>query len=144
VSFLPETYWFDAEVGPVASAEPAAYAETVTDSIDDPFPASDPPANTAQTGDRPASATTNADVINNSTLCRFELTVGDNTGFLAYEQSPESLTLVHTEVPVPLSGQHVGEALVKRALDYARQEHLRIVVVCPFVRAYLRRHPPIP
>jgi len=124
----------------VALAEASAYAETVIDSIDDPFSASDPPASTVQTGDRPTPAT-HANVINNPTLGRFELTVGDHTAFLAYEQSPESLTLVHTEVPVPLRGHHLGEALVKSALDHAKQEHLRIVAVCPFVRAYLRRHP---
>jgi hypothetical protein len=31
--------------------------------------------------------------------------------------------------------------LVKAAIDSARAEGLRIIAVCPFVRAYLRRHP---
>jgi hypothetical protein len=52
------------------------------------------------------------------------------------------MVLVHTEVPPSLRGHHVGERLVKAGLDAARTERLRVVAVCPFVRAYLRRHSP--
>jgi predicted GNAT family acetyltransferase len=49
--------------------------------------------------------------------------------------------LVHTEVPPALRGRHLGDTLVKAAFDHARAERLRVVAVCPFVRAYLRKHP---
>jgi predicted GNAT family acetyltransferase len=80
-------------------------------------------------------------VTNNTGRSRFELTRDGETAFLAYEQSPDALTLVHTDVPVAMRGHHAGETLVKAALEYARQQHLRVVAVCPFVRAYLRKHP---
>jgi predicted GNAT family acetyltransferase len=72
---------------------------------------------------------------------QFEITVEGETAFLAYERSADSLVLIHTEVPVALRGHHLGEDLVKAALAAGAAEHLRIVVVCPFVKAYLRKHP---
>jgi predicted GNAT family acetyltransferase len=48
---------------------------------------------------------------------------------------------VHTEVPEELRGRRVGDTLVKAALEAGRAAGLRIVAVCPFVRAYLRKHP---
>ncbi len=80
-------------------------------------------------------------VINNTSLHRFELTRGTEIAFLLYDQSPDGLTFLHTEVPVSMRGQHVGETLVKAGLEHARQQHLRVVAVCPFVRAYLQSHP---
>jgi predicted GNAT family acetyltransferase len=82
-----------------------------------------------------------APVVDNPTLKRFELTVNGETAFLVYDRAPGVLTFIHTEVPLDLRGHHVGETLVKAALDAARSEGLRIVAVCPFVRDYLRKHP---
>jgi Predicted acetyltransferase len=63
------------------------------------------------------------------------------TAVLVYERRPTSLVLVHTEVPPALRGRHFGDALAKAALDAADAEGLSVVVVCPFVNAYLRKHP---
>jgi uncharacterized protein len=52
------------------------------------------------------------------------------------------LRLIHTEVPEGLRGRHVGETLVEAALHAGRSEGLSIVAICPFVRAYMRKHPP--
>jgi predicted GNAT family acetyltransferase len=72
---------------------------------------------------------------------RFELTVDGQTAFLKYERANGALTLIHTEVPESLRGHHLGDALVKAALAAGRAEGLRIVALCPFVRAYMRKHP---
>jgi len=113
------------------------------ETIEETFPASDPPANTVETGVRPAiDPATPGPVSDNAVRKRFELTIGGRTAFLAYERTNDSLTLVHTEVPDELRGRHVGDTLVEAALQAGRAAGLRIVAVCPFVRAYLRRHPP--
>ena len=112
------------------------------EALDESFPASDPPANTVETGVRPRPGPTPA-VTNNTDRSQFEITIGNDTAFLSYERSAGSLVLVHTEVPASLRGQHIGDALVKAALDYGHQEHLRLVAMCPFVKAYLRKHPSI-
>jgi uncharacterized protein len=120
--------------------------DKLDEGLDETFPASDAPGNTVETGigaGEPARSATHQ-VSDNSTLKRFELIVGGQTAFLAYERSNDTLTLVHTEVPQQLRGQHIGDTLVEAALDVARSHGLRVVVVCPFARAYLRKHPPSP
>jgi predicted GNAT family acetyltransferase len=115
------------------------------EALEETFPASDPPANTVETGiliGGPVPSA-RAAVVDNRGLHRFELTVDTQTAFLVYERTPEALTLVHTEVPDALRGRHVGDDLAAAALDAGRAAHLRIVAICPFVRAYLRRHPPL-
>ena len=49
--------------------------------------------------------------------------------------------LVHTEVDPAFAGQGLGERLVAGALEDLRARGLKLVPLCPFVRAYLRRHP---
>jgi predicted GNAT family acetyltransferase len=36
-------------------------------------------------------------------------------------------------------GHHLGDTLAQAAIDAARAEGLRVVAVCPFVKAYLRK-----
>jgi predicted GNAT family acetyltransferase len=110
------------------------------EALDETFPASDPPANTVETAVRPSPAPNAAAVIDNRGLTRFELHVGPHVAFLLYERSAKSLTLVHTEVPSELRGQHVGDALAQAALDTARRDGLAVVAICPFVRKYMRAH----
>jgi len=80
-------------------------------------------------------------VADNVAASRLELTIDDQTAFLAYERTPRSFVIVHTEVPPALRGRHLGDVLVKAALARAHAEGLPVVAVCPFARAYLRRHP---
>jgi uncharacterized protein len=120
--------------------------EKLDESLDETFPASDAPANTVETGIRTGESipSSQLDVADNRAFSRFELIVDGHTAFLAYERTSDSLTLIHTEVPPELRGRRLGEALVEAALSVARGEGLRVSVVCPFARAYLRRHPPSP
>ena len=82
------------------------------------------------------------DVSDNRERKRFELTVDGGTAYLQYERTHDALTLVHTEVPPELRGRHLASRLVEAALADARSNGLRIVALCPFVRAYLRSHRP--
>ena len=82
-----------------------------------------------------------ASVVDNVTKNRFELSVNGETAYLLYERTNDALTLIHTEVPLALRGRHLGEALVEAALESARAAGLRVIAVCPFVKAYLRKHP---
>jgi predicted GNAT family acetyltransferase len=114
------------------------------EALEETFPASDPPANTVETGIRTGDLrpARDAPVTDNRTGRRFELTVNGETAFLVYERTADALTLIHTEVPPALRGRHLGEALVEAALNAARSAGLRVIAVCPFARAYMRKHPP--
>ena len=114
------------------------------EALEQTFPASDPAANTVETGIRTGEVPlppVAPPVTDNRALKRFELAVNGETAFLIYERTHDALTLVHTDVPPSLRGQHVGERLVAGALEAARSAGLRIVAVCPFAKAYLRKHP---
>jgi predicted GNAT family acetyltransferase len=117
--------------------------DKLDETIEETFPASDAPGNTSVIARLPARELL-SQISDNRARNRFELASDGHTAFLAYERTTDSLTLLHTEVPVELRGRHLGEALVEGALEIGRREGLRIAVVCPFARAYLRRHPPSP
>lgn len=73
---------------------------------------------------------------------RFEIHLSDTeTALLAYIPRGRQLDLVHTEVPPPWERRGIAELLVRAALDYAREQELTIIPSCPYVQAFLRRHP---
>ena len=85
--------------------------------LDETFPASDAPANTVETGVRVGEvpSSSGAVISNNAERSRLELTIDGRTAFLDYRQTPETFTILHTEVPVELRGRHHGEQLVEAA-----------------------------
>lgn len=80
-------------------------------------------------------------VADNAAENRYELVVDERTAFIDYLEQPGVRVLTHTEVPESLSGQGIGSALVLGSLELARDRGLRIVPLCSFVAAYIRRHP---
>ena len=119
----------------------SARERELDETLEGSFPASDAAANTVVTGAHVAPAPLLPVVTDNRAASQFELVVDGQTAVLTYERTPTSLVLVHTEVPPSLRGRHLGDALAKTAIDVAHAERLQLVVVCPFVRAYLRKHP---
>lgn len=103
------------------------------------FPASDPPANTVETGIRVGDAL--PVVADNREASRFEIVIDGKTAVLIYERRPGAIVLRHTEVPVELRGKQLGERLAETALRSGRAEGLSLIIECPFVREYVRRHP---
>jgi predicted GNAT family acetyltransferase len=61
--------------------------------------------------------------------------------FSEYELEPGRIVFTHTVVRPEFEGQGVGSRLAKHVILDARARDLRITPVCPFIRAYLRRHP---
>ena len=116
--------------------------DKLDETIEETFPASDAPANTVVTGVGLAAAHVGDDrVTDNRVAHRFEFVTGGEVAVLIYERRGDALVFVHTEVPPALRGRGLGKALVKAGLEAARREGLRIVPVCPFVKAFLRKHP---
>jgi predicted GNAT family acetyltransferase len=66
---------------------------------------------------------------------------GEFAGVLEYVVKHGRLALVHTEVLPAFEGRGIGSALVRFALDDARQRGLRVIAICPYVQDYLTRHP---
>jgi predicted GNAT family acetyltransferase len=81
------------------------------------------------------------DVRNNPEKQRYELSVDGHLAATYYRITDGVITFVHTEVPDALAGRGVGGKLVKGALDQVRAAGLKVVPQCPFVRAYIEKHP---
>jgi uncharacterized protein len=80
-------------------------------------------------------------VVHNAAASRFETHVGGQLAVCAYQRAGDLLHLTHTEVPWSAQGQGVAAALVRRTLDWARAEGLRVRPACSYVSSYMRRHP---
>jgi uncharacterized protein len=73
---------------------------------------------------------------------RFEFEEKGETAYLEFElDSSGWMTLWHTEVPEGLRGRGIAAMLAKTALEYARDNRLKIDVVCPSVANYLSKNP---
>ncbi len=73
---------------------------------------------------------------------RYEARSGDAlAGFAVYLRSHELIAFLHTEVDDAYEGRGVGSALARTALDDARAQGLRVLAVCPFIDAWITRHP---
>ncbi|HEX4604586.1 MAG TPA: GNAT family N-acetyltransferase [Candidatus Angelobacter sp.] len=80
-------------------------------------------------------------VTHNEAKGQFEIMLGQEKAILQYHRTQQHITLVHTEVPEASRGRGLGEQLVRAALDFAHFNQLTVVPVCPFVKAYLQKHP---
>jgi uncharacterized protein len=78
---------------------------------------------------------------NNEAAQRWEAHVGQQRAILAYQYSGETIIFTHTEVPPLFEGQGIAGRLVQVALDDTRDRHRTVIPLCPFVAAYIRRHP---
>jgi len=80
-------------------------------------------------------------VINNLENQQFQAKVHEELAYLEYRWLKEDLALMHTYVPESLEGKGLASALAKFALEYAMEKKLQVIVYCPFVATYLKRHP---
>lgn len=73
---------------------------------------------------------------------RFEASIeGGLAGFARYVRLPDRVVFTHTEVDPAFEGRGVGSALAKGALDAVRVNGDRVEARCPFIAAYIKRHP---
>jgi predicted GNAT family acetyltransferase len=84
------------------------------------------------------------EVRDNPDELRYELLVdGDLAGEIRYTRDGDTRTLVHTEVDPAYEGRGLATELVRETLADIRARGLRLVVICPFVADYIRRHPDV-
>jgi predicted GNAT family acetyltransferase len=75
------------------------------------------------------------------TTGRFELEHDGKVAYLEYNLGDGVLELSHTEVPKELREMGMASKLAHSALEYARENKLKVDVVCPFAAGYLKEHP---
>ncbi len=82
-----------------------------------------------------------SEISNNENLHRYELETEGQSAVAYYKLAPGVITLTHTETPMALRGRGIASRLVRGALEDARARGLKVVPKCPFVSAYIARHP---
>lgn len=82
-------------------------------------------------------------VVDNPSLRRYELHLGGEVvGEIVYRRRADDVVaMLHAEVSPELEGRGLASKLAAGALDDARRRGLGIVPVCPFIDAFVRRHP---
>lgn len=76
----------------------------------------------------------------NSANHRFEIDLGDSLAVAEYILTPTKIIFSHTEVPPQHEGRGIGSALIRAALDSARERGLKVIPTCPFFASYMKRH----
>ncbi len=81
------------------------------------------------------------DITKNEKARRFETVVDGETAFLRYHMDGDTMHLLYVEVPPHARGRGIAAELTSGVLAFAEQNALRVVPVCPYISAYLERHP---
>lgn len=90
----------------------------------------------------PGQAETTPIVTRNDESHEYEIRVGGElAGIAGYRERPGQILFTHTEIDPAFGGQGLGSILARSALDDAVAQGLTIVPYCPFIQAYLRKHP---
>lgn len=80
-------------------------------------------------------------ITNNTEQRQWQVEADGKLAVLKYQQRDGRVIYTHTEVPSELEGRGIASALARAALDDARSRALHVVPMCPFVAAYIRKHP---
>lgn len=78
---------------------------------------------------------------NDKSSRQFEMEVEGRIAKVEYELNGTKMFLTHAEVPKALAGSGVGAALVEKVFTYIEENGLRLVPMCSYVTAHLRKHP---
>ena len=71
---------------------------------------------------------------------RFEIHVEGKVAELDYRLRNGVISFTHTGVPQELGGRGIGSHIVRAGLDHAREKGYKVIPICSFVDAYIRRH----
>lgn len=70
----------------------------------------------------------------------FDLNInGKRLGFLSYSLDEKTLAIDYVQVDPSLRGKGMGEQLVRAAVEWARGHKRKVVPICSYARAVMRR-----
>lgn len=73
---------------------------------------------------------------------RFEIRVGEEpAGQAVYRGGGALYEFLHTEIDPSFEGRGLGSTLIRSTLDTLRERGAQLLPYCPFVKAYIQKHP---
>ena len=82
-----------------------------------------------------------ARLTDNKAQQQFELWTDRLVAIISYRTHEDKIFLLHTEVETEFQGKGAGTAIIEKTLHLIEDQHLPMVPYCPFVIAYIKRHP---
>jgi predicted GNAT family acetyltransferase len=83
----------------------------------------------------------NITVTDNAAQQQFEVHQDGEVAILVYRFYKNDIAFMHTEVPPQLENHGIASALAKHAFEWAKEHNKKVMVYCPFVASFLKRHP---
>jgi uncharacterized protein len=80
-------------------------------------------------------------VRHNPGASRYEIEINGQLAVADYVLQGDSMIFTHTFVPPDLRGGGLAAQLLRRALDDARAQNLKVVPACSYVATFIQRHP---
>ncbi|MBO6574419.1 MAG: N-acetyltransferase [Rhodothermales bacterium] len=81
------------------------------------------------------------EVHHNTAKTRFEIDLGGPVAIADYIRAGDRVSFHHTLVPYAFRGKGIAGRLVKTALDWAREEGLKVRPQCWYVAQWIDRNP---
>lgn len=80
-------------------------------------------------------------LVKNESKKRFEIKIEGHFAFINYGEINNQIALVHTEVEPELNGKGAATAVVEKTLQYIEENGKTLLPFCPYVFAYIQKHP---
>lgn len=81
------------------------------------------------------------EVVHNEAEDRFETWIDGQLSKLDYMQDGNTIVMTHVGVHPEHRGRGVAGKLTQVALEYAKEKSFRVIPMCPYIAAYIRRNP---
>ena len=81
------------------------------------------------------------EVTHNEAEHRFETWIDGYLSKLDYIRDGKNFVITHVGVSPELRGQGIAGKIVQVGLEYAKERSLRVVPMCSYAAAYIRKHP---
>jgi len=81
------------------------------------------------------------EVTHNEAGNTFEVWIDGHLSKLDYIRDDKNFVITHVGVYPELRGQGVAGKIVEAGLQYAKQNSLRVIPMCSYAAAYIRRNP---
>ena len=81
------------------------------------------------------------EVKHNEAEDRFETWIDGELSKLDYMRDGNTIVMTHVGVHPEHRGRGVAGKLTQVALEYAKEKSFRVIPMCPYIAAYIRRNP---
>lgn len=79
-------------------------------------------------------------IINNTEAGRFEVDLNGKPAYENYSISGNVITFIGNYVPPEHRGKGIAAEMAKHGFEYAKANNLKVVILCPYILDYSRKH----